>query len=115
MEQRVNNINNSYVKDINVINNSTKNKVVIKQKYYSLLSIISIIISIIAICISCYRTNNLGFDYLGLLVGILALLVTIILGWNIYTAIHLNEIMDNKINEAKTEAKNKYIFGNITN
>ena len=49
---------------------------------------------IICLCVLCYRlayVNNLGFDYLGVIVGILAILVTILLGWNIATALDIKE------------------------
>lgn len=31
--------------------------------------------------------NNLGIDYLGIIVGVLTILVTVLIGWNIYTII----------------------------
>lgn len=40
-------------------------------------------------------------DWLGILVGILALLVTVLLGWNIYSAIQLDNIMDKKMKKAR--------------
>lgn len=68
------------------------------------LSVIAIAISIIAICIACPHMPELGFDYQGVLVGILSLLVTALLGWNIYSAIQLDEIMNKKIEQAKEKA-----------
>lgn len=56
------------------------------------LSILSLVVSIIALCISLPRVNLLNFDYLGLLVGILALLVTTLIGWNIYSLIDVKNI-----------------------
>lgn len=53
------------------------------------LSSIAIAVSIIALCISAYRTPELGFDYMGVLVGILALLVTILIGWQVFNAIQM--------------------------
>lgn len=58
------------------------------------MSTIAFIVSIGSICISVYRTNNLGFDYMGFLIGILALLVTLLLSWNIYSAIDQKSMMD---------------------
>ena len=55
------------------------------------LSVIAIVISIIAICISCPHIPELGFDYQGVIVGILALLVTVLIGWNIYNIIDFNK------------------------
>lgn len=56
-----------------------------------ILSVISTIISIIAICRVCPNTSDLGLDYQGIIVGILALLVTVLIGWQIYTAINVKE------------------------
>lgn len=38
-----------------------------------------------------YPRTGLGFDYLGLIVGILSILVTILIGWQIYTVINIRE------------------------
>lgn len=57
-------------------------------------SVVAIIISVIAICLICPRLNNLDFDYQGIIVGILSLLVTVLLGWNIYTLIDLKSIQE---------------------
>lgn len=48
----------------------------------------AVVMGIVAIAHKCPR-YNLDFDYLGLLVGILSLLVTTLLGWNIYQVIDL--------------------------
>lgn len=50
--------------------------------------------------------GKLGFDYLGFIVGILALLVTVLMGWNIYQLINLKNIKKNyeaRINEVKKD------------
>lgn len=61
-----------------------------KVGYISLgTSLIAIILSIVAIC-NIYP-RELGIDYLGWIVGILALLTTVLLGWNIYTIIDIKE------------------------
>ena len=55
----------------------------------------SFFMSLIAICRTCPREvtqQNLGFDYMGVIVGIFALLVTVLIGWNIYTLIDLKEL-----------------------
>lgn len=54
-------------------------------------SIFALLLSIIAICRSFYRTVELGFDYMGVIVGSLAILVTFLVGWNIYSAIDAKE------------------------
>lgn len=61
-----------------------------------IISLIAIVFSIIAICHIYPR--ELGLDYLGWIVGILALLTTILLGWNIYTIIDIKESHNRYIN-----------------
>lgn len=47
-------------------------------------SIIAFVFSIISLGVACYRTDNLGFDYLGVIVGVLAILVAILMAWQLY-------------------------------
>lgn len=58
----------------------------------------SLVASVTAICRTHPRTE-LGFDYMGLIVGILALLVTMLIGWQIYNALNL----DRKVSDIKKE------------
>lgn len=53
------------------------------------IDITALILSITSICISAWRSPELSFDYQGVIVGVLSLLVTVILGWNIYTVIDI--------------------------
>lgn len=53
------------------------------------LVLLSLILSIISLCNSHPCTS--GLDYIGVIVGILSLLVTILIGWNIYTVIDFNK------------------------
>src|SRR5574344_831127 len=53
------------------------------------ISIIAIGISIIALCKCCPRNGNLSFDYMGVIVGILSLLVTVLIGWQIFYALKI--------------------------
>lgn len=55
-----------------------------------ILSAVAIVLSIIAICVSLPRTD-ISFDYLGLMTGILGVLVTILIGWNIYMIIDFRQ------------------------
>ena len=51
-----------------------------------LISILAIILSVIAISISTsLPRTEMSFDYLGFITGSLGFLVTVLLGWNIYT------------------------------
>ena len=70
------------------------------------LSGIAIIISVIAICFAAYRTPELQFDYIGVLVGIIASLVTVLIGWNIYTLIDIKETSQ-RLNEFRAEFEKK--------
>lgn len=56
-----------------------------------ILSAISIMVSVAALCRTYPHTSDLGMDYQGVIVGMLALLVTILFGWQIYTAINVKE------------------------
>ena len=70
------------------------------------ISIIAIIIGIIALCFAAYRTPLLGFDYMGLLVGILAALVTALIGWQIFTTIGVEK----KINDMEKKVDDMNII-----
>lgn len=54
----------------------------------------SLLASVIAICRTHPRVE-LGFDYIGLIVEILALLVTMLIGWQIYNALSLEQKISN--------------------
>ena len=56
-----------------------------------LISSLAIIYSIVALCLVVPRSRELSFDYIGVIVGILSLLVTVLIGWNIATALNLKE------------------------
>lgn len=71
-----------------------------------ILSAISIVVSVIALCRACPHTSDLGMDYQGVIVGILALLVTVLIGWQIYTAINVKEELK-EIKALKTEINMK--------
>ena len=61
-----------------------------KDKYISIIiSLIALIISIISLCFAAYRAPNLQIDYMGVLIGILAILVTTLIGWQIFTFIDI--------------------------
>lgn len=55
-------------------------------------SCVSLIVSVLAVCIAAYRTPALSFDYQGVLVDTLSLLVTVLVGWNIYSLVDLSRI-----------------------
>lgn len=67
----------------------------IKSYWSNCLSITAIICSLVAICVSLPSAPELGIDYIGVIVGILSLLVTMLIGWQIYNAI----IIEKKIKD----------------
>lgn len=72
-----------------------KKNIVMKSKLSTVaivLSSLSVAVSIAALCIALPRAHVLDVDYLGLLVGILALLVTVLIGWNIYSVMDIKRI-----------------------
>lgn len=72
-----------------------------------ILSSVAIVLSIVAICISLPRTD-MSFDYLGLITGILGMLVTVLVGWNIYMIIDFKqekEKLQQYFDEQKTEVR----------
>ena len=66
---------------------------------WKILSFLALFFSILAVCRSFCRTPDLGFDYLGVIVGSLAIMVTYLVAWNIHTAIDANH----KIKEMRDE------------
>ena len=66
------------------------------------LSIMAAGLCIAALCRTYPRTADLGFDYIGVLVGILALLVTVLIGWQVFNAIQMQNTLkeiDGKMKE----------------
>lgn len=62
------------------------------------ISIISLMLSLISICIAAYRTPELGFDYQGIIVGLLSLLITVLIGWQILSVIDIRRIKNDVLN-----------------
>lgn len=54
----------------------------------------SVVGTIVCICCLFYRTDTLGFDYMGVIVGILSLLVAFLLGWQIYSVIDMKKSIE---------------------
>ena len=63
--------------------------------------------TISCICVLFNRPNELGFDYTGVIVGILSLLVTILLGWNIFYALEFKKDMLSKLEENECKWKKR--------
>lgn len=71
-----------------------------KENISITVAIIALVMGISAICIAAYRTPVLSFDYLGVIIGAQSILVTALIGWQIYTVIDIKQ----KIAEAKKYA-----------
>lgn len=72
-----------------------------KESWALALGGVAILISIIATCIAAYRTPELGFDYQGVIVGILSLLVTVLIGWQISNYLLFEKRMQNEVKDLK--------------
>ena len=73
---------------------------------------ISVIGTIISISVVFRRTSELQLDYMGVIVGILSALVTVLIGWNIYRVLEDREkIKKEVLEEVKKElVKSQYSF-----
>lgn len=69
----------------------------IKSYWSNCLSIAAIICSVVAICVSLPSAPELGMDYIGVIVGILSLLVTMLIGWQIYNAIVIEKKIKDEV------------------
>lgn len=65
-------------------------------------NIITLVIGIAALSVSLLRCEPITMDWMGVLVGVLSFLVTILLGWQIYTLMDIRKIQqDVKRNKAE--------------
>lgn len=64
------------------------------------------IVNIVALCINFPRWEKLSFDYLGVIVGILSILVTVLLGWQIFINISMESKIDKKLLDVKSKLEN---------
>ena len=71
-----------------------------------ILLVVSIVLSISALCVSLLRCEPITADWMGVLVGILSFAVTILLGWQIYALFDIREIQKEvKRNKAEVDLK----------
>ena len=61
------------------------------SKWLWLFSLIISLANIVVVCLSLPAGHEPDFDYLGLIVGSLSILVTVLIGWNIYTLVDFKE------------------------
>ena len=75
----------------------------IKSYWSNWLSIAAIICSVVAICVSLPSAPELGMDYIGVIVGILSLLVTMLIGWQIYNAVTIEKRIKDEVDRTRNE------------
>ena len=71
----------------------------IKSYWSNCLSITAIICSVVAICVSLPSAPDLGMDYIGVIIGILSLLVTMLIGWQIWNVIAIDKKINNEVEQ----------------
>ena len=89
--------------------NMMKNNLYAHICFSVILAIIAIIFSTIALCNICPRLvsqDKPGFDYLGVIVGVLALLVTVLIGLNIVDSVRLRKEWDLLKSSSEKKQKN---------
>lgn len=82
-----------------------------KKEYSIWISGTSLLLSVIAVCVAAWRSPELSFDYQGVIVGVLSLLVTALIGWQIYNSIEINRKVNGTEDMARritNEAMEKY-------
>lgn len=84
---------------------------IMKTKLSLILSSIAIVISIITICLALPR-REVSLDYLGLITGILGVLVTVLIGWNIYMIIDFRQEKENLKQYFEEQKKSVRSVGN---
>lgn len=85
-----------------------------KNKFSNVLSLIAIVIAIVTFITNCTRLECLPFDTASFLVVVLSVLVTVLLGYQIYNVFAINKRLnenekefDKKLNEHKKEFDKK--------
>lgn len=63
------------------------------------------LMSILAICVAFYRSPNLGFDYQGVIVATLTILVTVLVGYQVMSVLSFDKTMNTKFDKFKEEYK----------
>lgn len=113
-EQKIKDIANSVLSDVNHINNDN---VTVKNNSFlhvvnNILFISNVLFLIVNVYYACHyypRTKNLDFDYTGIIIGVLSILITLLVGWQIYSNIYIKNNIEKYVrNEIyKMEKRNK--------
>lgn len=86
----------------------------IKSYWSNYLSIGAISCSIVTIITVHPSTSELGLDYMGIIVGILSLLVTLLLGWQIWSIISIDKKINDKVEYLNKEINDKVNSINVS-
>lgn len=76
-----------------------------KENISLIVSGMAFILSVVAICMAAYRTPELGFDYQGVIVAFLSLVVTFFVAVQIYQSFNLKRDIDRSNNELYDKMK----------
>lgn len=111
MEQTIGDIIDSELNNVNVLESKFDNVNIKAETSYHLnerkvifLSVASIFISITSLCIAIIRCEPVRAEWATILIGILAILVTLLVGWQIYTIISAEtkfRILQKVVNETR--------------
>lgn len=109
MYQKVGDISNSNVSNVNISKNNTV-KVRTKSStcgcFTEVLFVANCVLFVVNLFYTCNyypRVGELEFDYIGIIVGIFSLLVTILLGWQIFNTISIFNEVKSKIDNLEKE------------
>ena len=69
--------------------------------------ILSLIISVIALAVALPRPNNLGFDYLGVIVALISIATALAVGFQIWNALSLETRLKELKNQIEVEYSQK--------
>lgn len=76
-----------------------------RDRLLLILCVCSMLMSILAICAAFYRSPNLGFDYQGVIVATLAVIVAVLIGYQVMSVLSFDKIMNAKFDKFKEEYK----------
>jgi len=68
-------------------------------------SIAALAVGVVAIIIACPRKEELGFDYMGVIVGILSLLVTCLIGYEVFRMFTFKKSVEKKVKKKLKNAE----------
>ena len=82
-----------------------------KLRFYCISFVILLCVNVAVLCFLFPRIFDEckpGYDYLGVITGILALLVTVLLGWQVWNAIEIDNKIDGRVKSAESHILQTY-------